>query len=214
MSKLGYSSGQSVILSVDYLNYIEGTIMEYDQESGYTKISKGNQLHPTSPGYLGNPTASSTRWILNLDGASGGDGSSGTSGFNGTNGTSGTSGNGTSGTSGINGTSGTTGTSGLNGTAGTSGITLYANLSLSNNITFDLPMIYGSPISPLSINFTSDLTNSRYSIVQKIYHNSSVSPTFPVGWIRIGRGTYALNMLNIIYAEWAGVSRVEYWITQ
>ena len=43
---------------------------------------------------------------------------------------------------------------------------------------------------------------------------SSVAPTFPIGWIRIGRGTYALGSLNIIYAEWAGGSRVEYWIIQ
>jgi hypothetical protein len=189
--------------------------MEYDQESGYTKISKGNQLHPTSPGYFGNPTSSSTRWILNLDGASGGDGSSGTSGINGTSGTFGTSGtsgvNGTSGTTGVNGTSGTTG---VNGTSGTSGITLYANLTSLSNISFDYPMIYGTPTIPLTSNFTSDLSNSRYSIVQKIYHNNTVAPTFPVGWVRIGRGTYALNMLNIIYAEWAGGSRVEYWITQ
>jgi hypothetical protein len=82
------------------------------------------------------------------------------------------------------------------------------------NITFDSPIIYGTSTIPFTGNFTSDLTNSRYSIVQKIYHMSSVAPTFPIGWIRIGRGTYALGSLNIIYAEWAGGSRVEYWIIQ
>ena len=124
-SGLAYSPGQSIILAIDSLNYIEATVTSYIGDQ--LIVTKGNTLH-SGTGVVGTPTNLETTWIINLDGASGGDGSSGTSGTSGVDGTSGTSGtsgvdgtSGTSGTSGVDGTSGTSGTSGVDGTSGTSG---------------------------------------------------------------------------------------------
>jgi hypothetical protein len=50
--------------------------------------------------------------------------------------------------------------------------------------------------------------------VQKIYHNNGTAPTFPAGWVLMGDAIYFTSTLNIIYAEWAGGSRVEYWYVQ
>ena len=116
-NNLSYTPGQSIIFAIDSLNYIEATVTSYNIGTGELIASKGNTLHPLSPGYVGNPTSSNATWVINLDGASGGDGSSGTSGTSGVDGTSGTSG-----TSGVDGTSGTSGTSGIDGTSGTSGV--------------------------------------------------------------------------------------------
>lgn len=80
-------------------------------------------------------------------------------------------------------------------------------------INFERLRIYASSATPLTANITNDLTSAKLGIVQKIYHNHSVAPTFPGGWVRIG-GEYKVNQLNIIYAEWSGISRVEYWIAQ
>jgi len=77
-----------------------------------------------------------------------------------------------------------------------------------------LGIIYDSPTTPGTTNFTSDLAGARIGIVQKSYHNNSVAPTFPIGWILIGNGVYFTNKLNIIYSEWISGTRVEYWIVQ
>jgi hypothetical protein len=82
-----------------------------------------------------------------------------------------------------------------------------------SEILFVTPQIYNSPASPSTANITNDLTGARIGVIQKIYHNHSVAPTVPGGWVLIG-GTYTVSVLNIIYAEWVGSSRVEYWIIQ
>lgn len=81
-------------------------------------------------------------------------------------------------------------------------------------ISFDTNKIYNTSTSPSSANITNDLTDAKLGIVQKIYHNYTSEPTYPAGWVPVSPVPYAPNQLNIIYAEWAGGSRVEYWITQ
>jgi hypothetical protein len=80
-----------------------------------------------------------------------------------------------------------------------------------NTITFTATTIYNSPTSPATGNISGDTTNTLTGIVQKIYHNDSVVPTFPSGWVKID-GEYATSIENIIFAEWISGSRVEYWI--
>jgi hypothetical protein len=80
-----------------------------------------------------------------------------------------------------------------------------------NTITFTATTIYNSPTSPATGNISGDTTNALTGIVQKIYHNDSVAPTFPAGWVKI-YGEYATSIENIIFAEWISGSRVEYWI--
>lgn len=81
-------------------------------------------------------------------------------------------------------------------------------------IDFTLSKRFNSHSSPATGNITDDLTNARAGIVQKIYHNHSVAPTVPAGWVLIGSGTYTTSVLNIVYAEWVSGTRVEYWIVQ
>jgi hypothetical protein len=88
-----------------------------------------------------------------------------------------------------------------------------AAATTGSEILFVTPQIYNSPASPSTANITNDLTGARIGVIQKIYHNHSVAPTVPGGWVLIG-GEYKLSELNIIYAEWVGSSRVEYWIAQ
>ena len=80
-------------------------------------------------------------------------------------------------------------------------------------ISFASSKIYNTPASPATGNITNDLTGAKIGIVQKLYHNHSTAPTVPAGWKLIG-GAYETGVLNMIYAEWAGGTRVEYWITQ
>ncbi len=79
-------------------------------------------------------------------------------------------------------------------------------------VDFTNPKIFNTIASPSASNITDDLTGARIGVVQKIYHNHSVAPTFPAGWVLIGGGIYTTNVLNIIYAEWVSGTRVEYWI--
>ena len=82
------------------------------------------------------------------------------------------------------------------------------------NISFVVPQIYNSPASPKTGNVTNDLTGANIGIVQKIYHQQVGVPSFPVGWVLVGTGSYVGGTLNIIYAEWVSGTRVEYWIVQ
>ena len=82
-----------------------------------------------------------------------------------------------------------------------------------NSIAFDTNAVYNEVV-PATGNITDDLTNARIGIVQKIYHNDSVAPTFPAGWVKLGSGTYTPSTLNIIFAEWVSGTKVEYWIVQ
>ena len=81
------------------------------------------------------------------------------------------------------------------------------------DIFFVTPQIYNTSSSPATANITNDLTGANLGVIQKIYHNHSVAPTVPGGWVLIG-GEYKTSELNIIYGEWCGSSRVEYWVTQ
>lgn len=81
-------------------------------------------------------------------------------------------------------------------------------------IHFSAKTIFNLPTSPSTGNITNNLTNAKLGLIQKIYHNDSVEPTFPVGWVLVGEGTYFTNELNIIYAEYVTNSWIEYWIIQ
>lgn len=81
-------------------------------------------------------------------------------------------------------------------------------------ISFATPQVYNSIASPSSSNITDDLTGAIIGVVQKIYHNHSVAPTVPAGWVRRGDGEYVVSTLNIIFAEWSTGTTVEYWINQ
>jgi hypothetical protein len=81
-------------------------------------------------------------------------------------------------------------------------------------ISFDSSKIYNTRTSPATGNITGDYTNARIGIVQKIYHNDSVTPTFPGTWVKLGSGVYLPSNLNIIYVEWAGSNVAEYWISK
>jgi hypothetical protein len=193
------TSGLSGTSGVSGLNGVDGT-------SGLSGTSGVDGLIGTN-GTSGLDGSSGTSGVNGLDGSSGVDGTSGTSGLSGTSGV-----NGSNGLSGLDGSSGTSGTSGLSGSSGTS---ITSSLTTGATISFTASLIYGSTASPVSTNLTSNLTGAQYGLVQKIYHYSSTAPTFPSGWVRLGAGQYVTaSNPNIIYAEWAGATRIEYWITQ
>ena len=81
-------------------------------------------------------------------------------------------------------------------------------------ITFTAQKVFGSVITPETGDIDNDLTGANPGIVQKIYHSHSTAPTFPAGWVKLGSGTYTAGVLNIIFCEWVGASRAEYWVTQ
>jgi hypothetical protein len=82
------------------------------------------------------------------------------------------------------------------------------------SIDFATPQIYNSPSSPATGNITGDYTDAKIGIVQKIYHNHSVAPTFPATWVKLGSGSYINSTLNIIYVEWVSSNIAEYWIVK
>lgn len=85
-------------------------------------------------------------------------------------------------------------------------------LSSATNVFFFVsPTDYGTVASPRTGNITDDLTGAANNITQKMYHNDSVEPSVPAGWVSLG-GSYVVGTLNIIYAEWISGTRVEYWI--
>lgn len=86
----------------------------------------------------------------------------------------------------------------------------------STGLLIDFPSqkIFNTATSPASGNITNDLSDAKLGIVQKIYHNSLIAPSMPAGWVLVGGGIYVPGVLNIIYAEWCGGTRVEYWVTQ
>ncbi len=80
-------------------------------------------------------------------------------------------------------------------------------------VQFDRPRIYNSPSEPGSEKaISADLASAKLGVVQKIYHKSSVAPSFPPGWANRFGGEYLPGSLNVIFAEWAGGADVEYWI--
>ena len=84
----------------------------------------------------------------------------------------------------------------------------------SSTISFKQNEIYRDSSQPLTGNITNDLTDAQLGIVQKIYHQEGTEPQTPAGWVLMGSGTYSTTALNVIYAEWCGGTRVEYWIVQ
>jgi hypothetical protein len=83
-----------------------------------------------------------------------------------------------------------------------------------SNISFDTPKIYNTPSAPSTADLTNTLSGSMLGVVQKIYSNKSVEPTYPAGWVKVGTGTYTAGALNIIFVEWVSGTRCEYWITK
>ncbi len=81
-------------------------------------------------------------------------------------------------------------------------------------VSFTENEIYNTSASAGTGNITNDLTGAQLGIVQKIYHQEGSAPTVPAGWVLMGSGTYSTTALNVIYAEWCGGTRVEYWIVQ
>ena len=81
-------------------------------------------------------------------------------------------------------------------------------------VSFTEKEIYNTSASAGTGNITNDLTGAQLGIVQKIYHQEGSAPSFPAGWVLLGSGTYSTTALNVIYAEWCGGARVEYWIVQ
>ena len=212
------------------INIADGKLFALKRQNNEYVVVELNGTSGTS-GLSGSSGTSGTDGLSGtsgVNGTSGADGSSGTSGIDGINGTSGSSGIdgiiGSSGTSGLNGSSGSNGTSGIDGVigssgtsglSGSSGTSITSSLTTGATISFASSLIYGSTASPINTNLTSNLTGAQYGIVQKIYHYSTTAPTFPSGWVRLGAGQYVTaSNPNIIFTEWAGGTRIEYWITQ
>lgn len=81
----------------------------------------------------------------------------------------------------------------------------------SSQVTFDILRILNNSSTPSTSNVTVDLTDARKGLIQKFYSNKSVEPTYPSGFVKVS-GNYTPSALNIIYFEWCGGTRVEYWI--
>ena len=84
----------------------------------------------------------------------------------------------------------------------------------TTTINFTGQTIYYNSTSPATGNITGNLTSANLGLIQKIYHNDTSEPTYPAGWVLMGDAIYFTSTLNIIYAEWAGGTRVEYWYVQ
>ncbi len=84
-------------------------------------------------------------------------------------------------------------------------------LESGTEISFAIPSLYNDSDTPATGNITQDLSKAVRGFVQKIYHNDSSEPTYPAEWTLLA-GEYVADSLNIIYAEYASPTRVEYWI--
>jgi len=113
---------------------------------------------------------------------------------------------------GIQGATGSQGEIGATGSTGSQGPEFTPSSTTGVAIAFTSSLVYNSPASPATGNITDNLTGAKIGIIQKIYHNHSVAPTVPAGWVKLGTGAYTTSTLNIIYAEWVSGTRVEYWI--
>jgi hypothetical protein len=89
-----------------------------------------------------------------------------------------------------------------------------ATTATTTNINFTGQTIYFDSVTPGTGNITNTLTGAKLGLIQKIYHNDGTEPTYPAGWVLMGDAIYFTSTLNIIYAEWAGGTRVEYWYVQ
>jgi len=100
----------------------------------------------------------------------------------------------------------------VTGTAG--GGTPAATTATTTTINFTGQTIYYNAFTPGTGNITEDLTGAKLGLIQKVYHSGTTEPTYPGGWVLMGDAIYFPYTLNIIYAEWATASRVEYWYVQ
>lgn len=89
-----------------------------------------------------------------------------------------------------------------------------ATTATTTTINFTGQTIYYDASSPGTGNINENLTGSKLGLIQKIYHNDVSEPTYPAGWVLMGDAIYFTSTLNVIYAEWAGGTRVEYWYVQ
>ncbi len=89
-----------------------------------------------------------------------------------------------------------------------------ATTATTTTINFTGQTIYYNATTPGTGNISQNLTGAKLGLIQKIYHNDVAEPTYPAGWVLIGDTIYFTSTLNIIYAEWATGSRVEYWYVQ
>jgi len=90
-----------------------------------------------------------------------------------------------------------------------------ATSAVTTTVSFSGQTIYYDANSPTSgTTIGEDLTGAKLGVIQKIYSNAATEPTYGAGWVLMGDGIYFTSILNIIYAEWAGGSRVEYWYVQ
>lgn len=81
-------------------------------------------------------------------------------------------------------------------------------------VTYSATRIYGTAAAPLTAAaITESLTSASVGRVQKIYHQAASQPSYPAGWVKLG-GEYVNDVVNRIYAEFAGGTIVEYWIVQ
>jgi hypothetical protein len=88
------------------------------------------------------------------------------------------------------------------------------SLGTGLTIHFSGKTIFNLPTSPASGNISGDTTNAKFGMIQKIYHQDTVQPTFQATWNLVGEGVYFTNELNIIYAEYVTNTWIEYWIIQ
>ena len=82
-------------------------------------------------------------------------------------------------------------------------------LSATNTaIRFDRLREYGSALSPIAGNLTVDFTVNNVVRSQLIFHKSASAPTFPANSIVDGIYFTDTNTINVIEAEYRGVSQV------
>lgn len=84
------------------------------------------------------------------------------------------------------------------------------------SVVFSEEFIYNTASSPATGNVSFDQTNSRLGVIQKMYHNDTVAPTFSgvTDIQKITTNPYVPNVLNIFLFEWTEDNRVEYHIMQ
>lgn len=81
-------------------------------------------------------------------------------------------------------------------------------------VDFTAPRVWGTRGTPMTGEITQDLMGARLGVVQKVYHQDSVEPTYPADWEPMGDAVYIPGELNVLYCESVGSGVVEYWITQ
>jgi len=95
----------------------------------------------------------------------------------------------------------------------------FGTISTTGNvIDFTSKKIYNTNIVTTSGTMSANLVGARKGIIQKIYHHSvpAGTLTFDVGatWVLTGDGVYFDGEYNVIFAEWIGGTKIEYWIYQ